>query len=403
MATYKVLQDIEAEDKFVGPLTLKQFVLAGVTLVSGYLSIYFLTNSHHIWFFDIILVPIMLVSGFLAFPWGRDQPTEVWLLAKLRFMLKPRQRIWDQSGMQELVTITAPKHIEQQYTSNNLSQIEVRSRLKALANTIDSRGWAVKNVNVNLYAEPGYGSVTLPSSDRLVAPSSLAQPGPAVDVQASDDMLDERNNPTAQHLNQMIEASSQAHRQEALQGIQDIRDHKKPTKKADRNDSKKSADEPPADYWFMNQPAAGKLPKDYATFSPTTVLPGQDNAAAATPAAPLTADEQTLLSKAHQQADELPAAYGRTPVIEPLGSKHKSRAKHAPGHQAASKQGKHSKSKTTVKSDTPASGQAMTQTPDPAILNLANNDDLSVATIARQANKKPGPEPPKGEVVISLR
>jgi hypothetical protein len=46
----------------------------------------------------------------------------------------------------------------------------------------------------------------------------------------------------------------------------------------------------------------------------------------------------------------------------------------------------------------------MTPPPKPAILELANNDDLSVATIARQANKRQQPSDINdGEVVIPLR
>ncbi|MGH7158305.1 MAG: PrgI family mobile element protein [Candidatus Saccharimonadales bacterium] len=33
MATYKVIQDIEAEDKILGPLTLRQFIYAGVAAI----------------------------------------------------------------------------------------------------------------------------------------------------------------------------------------------------------------------------------------------------------------------------------------------------------------------------------------------------------------------------------
>jgi hypothetical protein len=77
--------------------------------------------------------------GFLAFPWRGEQPTEVWALAKVRFYVKPRKRIWNQTGIRDLVTITVPKQIERNYT-NGLSQTEVRSRLKALAATIDSGG-----------------------------------------------------------------------------------------------------------------------------------------------------------------------------------------------------------------------------------------------------------------------
>src|SRR5947209_164958 len=109
MATYKVIQDIEAEDKLVGPLSFRQFVYAGIAAICFYLS--FLVITKHAAYIAIVFVPIGAFSGFFAFPWGRDQPTEIWALAKIRFLLKPRRRIWDQSGIKELVTITAPKKI----------------------------------------------------------------------------------------------------------------------------------------------------------------------------------------------------------------------------------------------------------------------------------------------------
>jgi hypothetical protein len=48
----------------------------------------------------------------------------------------------------------------------------------------------------------------------------------------------------------------------------------------------------------------------------------------------------------------------------------------------------------------PPADQQMTPPPDPAILQLASNDDLDVATIARQANRHK--EELQDEVVISL-
>lgn len=52
---------------------------------------------------------------------------------------------------------------------------------------------------------------------------------------------------------------------------------------------------------------------------------------------------------------------------------------------------------TIAQNSTPA---PVTQAPDPAILQLASNDDLDVATLARQANKHK--EELRDEVVISL-
>ncbi len=373
MATYKVLQDIEAEDKFVGPLTLKQFILAGITFVFGYLCFFLL--SRHLWVLTLPILPVIFATGFLAFPWGRDQPTEIWLLAKVRFFLKPRRRIWDQTGMQELVTITAPKHIEQ-YTSDNLSQIEVKSRLHALADTLDSRGWAVKNVNVNLFTQPSATAGI--ESDRLIDLSNFAREVPSVDVQASDDILDEKNNPTAQHLNQMINESSQAHRQAAIDNLHEVR---RP-KSTHRQGHKKNG--APPDFWFMHQSPSGQSPKGYATFDDThTITPGADDPSQQAGQQQLTPAEESLLKKLNDQGVQHAAAYGQTKVIQPI-------SKQKP---------KKSSPKQTANRGNSTSGKAI----NPGILDLANNDDLTVATIARQANKKSGPEPPSNEVVIPLR
>lgn len=378
MATYKVLQDIEAEDKFLGPLTLKQFIFAAIGFVSAYLSFFLITK--HLWIIALPFLPVLIVSGFLAFPWGKDQPTEIWLLAKIRFMLKPRRRVWDQSGMEELVTITVPKKIEE-FVGDNLSEIEVKSRLRALADTIDSRGWAIKNVNVSLDTQMGQVYAYAPS-DRLIDAASLPQTVSNVDVQASDDILDEQNNPVAQHLDQMITASSSSHRQQTLKHLDQIRAGQ-PTTTSQPAATANDQTSPP-DYWFVDEPDQSQVQPGYATFGtqPVVTVANDDSFVKAT--TPLTSDEQALLNDLHAHSDDPSPAYGNTKVIQPLD---KQRAR---GHKQSLTPGSTSQPKT------------MTQTPDPAILELANNDDLTVATIARQANKKHDGEPPKDEVVISL-
>src|SRR5256885_13216877 len=124
MASYKVIQDVEAEDKLLGPLTLRQFIYAGMSAITLYLS--YFSATHHAGFMLVIFLPFALICAFFAFPWGRDQPTEIWALAKIRFFLKPRRRIWNQSGTKDLVTVTAPRRSQADYT-NGLSETEVRS------------------------------------------------------------------------------------------------------------------------------------------------------------------------------------------------------------------------------------------------------------------------------------
>ena len=206
MAVYKVIQDVEAEDKIVGPLTLKGFIYTGGAGLLAFICFRLLVSGLPPLLkivFIIVFLPPMLLLGTLASPLGREQPTEVWLLSRIRFLLKPRERTWDQNGTKQLVTITAPKKPERVLTKN-LSQSEVSSRLQALANTLDSRGWAVKNVAVNLDAEPSYLDETA-DDDRLT--SATIAPGPEVeiDVHPADDMLDEQNNAAAQNMATLVQ------------------------------------------------------------------------------------------------------------------------------------------------------------------------------------------------------
>lgn len=372
MATYKVIQDIEAEDKLLGPLTLRQFIYAAIALGCIYLS--FLSLTKGAWFLIFAFLPFILIFGFLAWPFSRDQPNEIWLLAKLRFMFKPRRRIWDQAGMKQLVTVTAPVTEQKQYT-DGLSQGEVKSRLQALASTLDSRGWAIKNMNVNLFSQPqfAYGA----ASDRLIDLSALPQEVSGADVTLSDDIMDTENNATAQHLDQMIQATSAAHHQQLRDQMQQAAGGGTATA------------QPAADYWFMNQPAGQPASGQTLFTSGSTVLPGGAPVNSSATAQPATADEAALLDKLHHKKPDS-AAYGHMRTIQPLGSQ--------PAGQPAAK-----KNDSTAQTPADQRQPASPKTPDPVILELANNDDLNVATIARQANKHQEDHPDDGEVVISLR
>jgi hypothetical protein len=421
MATYKVIQDIEAEDKLLGPLTLRQFIYAAIVAVSGFIAFRLLFVA---WWLAMPLLPVMILFGVLAAPFGHDQPSEVWLLAKIRFFLKPRRRIWDQSGVKELVTITAPKRIERNLT-NNLSQDEVRSRLQALANTIDSRGWAVKNVDINMLSQPAY---VHQDSDRLIDASNIPQQASVIDVTAVDDMLDERNNPTAQHLDKMIHASAQNRREQLITQLQE---GTIPTPSSTQTNGQQ------ADYWFLNSTNGQPVPtkNGYAAFDHNPlVMPGGSGSKAT---AQVSADEErALLDQIHHQQEEDPNTFGHMKVIQPLSARGRRNGRHSvpektrAAHQkrrkerdgtdsvddtyTAEHQGMGSQLGYGMPGDPMAQvggAQQSTYTPqntpmktpsDPVILELANNDDLNVATIARQANKIQEEKMANGEVVIKL-
>ncbi len=367
MGTYKVIQDIEADDKLLGPLSLRQFIYAAIVVAMGFVA--FKLGELSI-FLVIPFIPPIIFFGLLAAPLGREQSSEVWLLAKIRFFLKPKKRVWNQDGIQELVTITAPKKIEK-ILSKNLSETEVKSRLEALANTIDSRGWAVRNVNVNMFAQPAY--VGGGDSDRLMDASSMVAEVPSYDITASDDILDEQNNPRAQNLDRLINQSAQARKQELVNMMQ------RGSATAATNGATAQSVAPPAnppppstnqqDYWFMNPQAAAQATTQVAAPAPEPTVTPQD--------------EQQLLNQIHANKNK-PSSQGHMRVLQPIDDQ---TATTPPPTQP-----------------TPAPTQpTMTSTPDPAILGLANNDDLDVATIARQAHKTADKQKPSDdEVVISL-
>lgn len=214
MAQYKVIQDIEAEDKLLGPLSLRQFIYAIIVVVLGFIAFKLITVQ---WYFAIPFLPPMLFFGLLAAPIGQNQSSEVWLLAKIRFFVFPRLRIWNQTGIEELVHITVPKKIEK-YVTKGFSKDEVRSRLNALANTLDTRGWAIKNVSPEVFQRAtAYGAQQ--QSDRLIDINSIPQTNGAQEL-PGDDLFDTQSSPLARMTSQNIKASDELHRQQLMSNMQ---------------------------------------------------------------------------------------------------------------------------------------------------------------------------------------
>lgn len=343
MATYKVIQDIEAEDKLIGPLTMKQFIFAGVAAAFAFTAFMVATRINI--YAAIPFIPFILVPGVLAAPLGRDQPTEIWLAAQIRFLIKPRKRIWDQSGIKELVTITAPKKV-QKILTKGFSEQEVKSRLSALADTIDSRGWAIKNVDLNLYSPP---SLALDDTDRLVDLASLPQIVPDIEVRAEDDIMDYQNNPVAQHFDEMVHSASQVQREYAINRMKDA---------LKKESSQSVTPTTPSVINDTGQSVQGQ----------TTVQSSADEEA----------EEKALLKhiKEEKQEEEMIKPHHKT-IKTPKQVEAEEKARQAV-----------------------AQAQVPSPLKNPAIIEYANTNDLSVESIAHLANRK---TKPNDEVVVHLR
>jgi hypothetical protein len=241
--------------------------------------------------------------------------------------------------------------------TKGFSQTEVESRLKALANTLDTRGWAIKNIDAgNTYTARNRYGQGQPQSDRLLDIGAAAPEVPSYDAQASDDILDATSSPVARQFQSMIDQSARQHRQHIMDEMNQSGTGAAPT------------------------PAASQSSASWFTTPPTGTAPAAAGTAVPVPPPQLP----------HAQSTQ-PLAYSHMRTLQPAGS-HQVSASQTPPPSAVP---------TAAANNRAQSGVTPT---DPAILSLANNNDLNVSTIARQANKaKHGEEPPQDEVVVSLR
>lgn len=143
MAQYKVPQDVEADDKLLGPFTFRQFVYLLITAALVGILI-FLFQLFPV--LAIIPLPFIALFGALALPIKKDQPMETYLAAVISYYLKPRTRTWTPGQKETTIQITAPKIVEDKKT-RDITGEEATHRLSFLADIVDTQGQAVNAFN----------------------------------------------------------------------------------------------------------------------------------------------------------------------------------------------------------------------------------------------------------------
>lgn len=198
MAVYKVPQDVEADDKLIGPFNFRQFIyliIVAIAIATAWvLGRIFLPLS-------ISTLPIIIFFGALALPLRKDQPMEIYMAAMLSFYMKPRKRLWEPDGIDSLIEITVPKVIEYSRVKD-LDQVETSRRLSYLADIVDSQGWAVRGQGVQ-------------------APNKAVNNDIYFEAQRVEDVQDINNN-TAQTLKLKLDQSDANHHQDMI----DIMNHR---------------------------------------------------------------------------------------------------------------------------------------------------------------------------------
>lgn len=324
MATYKVPQDVEAEDKLIGPFSFRQFIYLIIAAMAGFIAY---ALGQLFWALGLLPTPIILFFMILALPLKKDQPMETYLTALVRFFLKPRRRLWDPEGNVTLVEITAALTGDGPALKDFSGQ-EASERLLYLSRVVDTGGWATRGLtsaldNLNL-------------SDTLVA-----------EAQGAEDVLDNSGN-VSQNLTSMIARSDEARKQAMLANMQ----------------SSIQAAAAPAPV----TPAAAQAPRV------TQAVPAQPAADPQVAFNPYpTSIHQRVIAPEGQQP--IPA---RAVTPPPVAA--------APAITA------------------PAQAQASSEEPvSPDIMRLATNKDLSISTIAREAERLQRKHLEEEEVVVSLR
>jgi hypothetical protein len=372
MAVYKVPQDVEADDKLIGPFSFRQFIYLIIVAISiaiaWGLSRLFIGLA-------IIPLPIILFFGALALPLRKDQPMEIYLAAIVSFHLKPRKRLWQADGIQSLIEITVPKLVET-HRVKDLTQSEAERRLSYLADIVDTGGWAIRGV-----ATP---QTTSPMQNEVYFEAQSAE-----DILAVDGGV-------ARTFDTMINKSDVRHRQEVL----------------DRMHQSQFSPEVPVP---APQYTAPSLADPYATFGAPTQPPSlpSDPSVFAAPEPPV----NTVSSFRQPAVDEPPqphVSFNPYPnsmhqsVVSPLSQQpvnnpqqYTQQAVPPQQQRATAPQYPTSPPPAPVIQPEPITTSKKLVSPD--IMNLANNTDLSIETIAHEANRIRQQEEDANEVVISLR
>jgi len=206
MSVHKVPQDVEAEDKLLGPFTFKQMILL---LIAAFLAFIMVMLARISIVLIAIPMPLFLVFLFFGIYRRKDQSVETYVAAILRFYFKPRKRIWDKDGILETVIITAPKQVAG-IAVDNMNTTEVKNRLNTLGQLMDTRGWSAKNASL----QDGTMAMNLTQSDRLVTPTFAMEP---TEVHDSDDIMNAMASSTAQKIAQQTAAMQERARAAAME------------------------------------------------------------------------------------------------------------------------------------------------------------------------------------------
>ena len=216
MGQYKVPQNVETEDKILGPLSVKQFIYVIIALMWAFLM-WRIFSSYII----VALIFAFPVTGFfllLGFGQREGVPFEDYVVAFIRFLIVPRKRMWIKDDSKEVIVKDVEKPKDEFALGKNVSS----GQLKKLANIIDTRG-NYKDPSISLSADDNEAEVY---AARIIGPAQVgtstaaAQAGVLKTQSATvrDDVLDQAN-PRSEQVAQMLISAEEATHDNAVKQV----------------------------------------------------------------------------------------------------------------------------------------------------------------------------------------
>lgn len=140
---YKVPQNVDIEDRVIGPLTLRQFMIILVA-VGTLLILYFVLVGFLQILFYLAVIIIGGTAGVLAFGKYGDQHLEVFALGAWKTLTSPRTRVWKKETELHQMTAKAKEPVSKEETLKRPLE-EARNDLESLAELVDSGGYSKGN------------------------------------------------------------------------------------------------------------------------------------------------------------------------------------------------------------------------------------------------------------------
>jgi len=138
---FAVPQFTEIEDKIIGPLTLKQFL---ILLATGGLVLFFYSILKLSFFFFILGLPVALLGIALAFLTYNGRALYTYTGAILTFFLKPRSRVFKREDVN--ISMSFKAEAKEPIVADKMREEVTESRLKKLAYLLDQQAQQEKEL-----------------------------------------------------------------------------------------------------------------------------------------------------------------------------------------------------------------------------------------------------------------